>query len=414
MKILIFYPHNFSKPRHGSHLRAMQQFQDLSRDHEVVFASTKRSSDTAWPRDRCQVLGEIPCRQLYLFEDSLRGFLSSKILWPAQKFGALCRKLLQRSELELRVVGAQNLMMQRWFSTLFEKVKPDVVVIHYTNWAFLAEDVPAGVRKILEIHDLLSLNSYLRKRVEKALEIENRRIVGVRKSDPIGYVESVNELPAAELKALTTEVDNFRQFDLIWSISSREERLIRQVFPQAAVKTIAPCFKQKRNAQPRGDYFLLPIGPNPFNTYSIQVFIEGVFRRLPAKIKKKIRVTGQAWGGYEFQWPEDLHYLGVVDNYQDLLMGARLVLAPTRVGTGQQMKIFEALACEVPVLCYRAAMPGDEVTWGEVTWGGLMAADDEDDFFCRLLRFDAGEESPCQALGSAEAMYSGSLGEMVQ
>lgn len=382
MKVLIFYPHNFYQPRHGSHLRAMQQFEDLAVEHEICFASTKWSSDTAWS-SKNEILGRIPCRDIQLFEDSILGFISTLLLWPVQKFAALCSKLLRSKGVELLIFRLRNALIRRWFLSLARRIAPDTIVIHYTSWAFLVDGVPPSSRKILEIHDLLSLNSYLRNRVRDALKIENRTIVGVNKDDPIGYVESASELPQEALNALIAEVANFRKFDLIWSISRREESLIRQVYPEAAVETIAPCFETKKNDRPTADYFLLPIGPNPFNAYSMRIFIDGVFRRLPAEIKKKIRVTGQAWGEYKFQWPADMNYLGLVDDYESLLMGARLVLAPTCVGTGQQMKIFEALACGVPVLCYRAAVPGDEVASDL-----LVAVDDEEGFYRRLVEFN--------------------------
>lgn len=360
----------------------MQQFKDLSSEHEILFASTKWTSDTPWPSGK-EVLEKIPCRELHLFEDSVLGFISSFFLWPFQKFAALCSKLLKIKSVEALVFRIRNSLMRRWFLSLARKTSAEAIVIHYTSYAFLVDGAPSGVKRILEIHDLLSLNTYLRARVIGALRIENRTIVGVNKDDPIGYVESVSELPQEVLNALSAEIAHFRNFELIWSISLREESLIRQVFPKAAVETIAPCFERKENDRTAGDYFLLPIGPNPFNTYSMRSFIDGIFCRLPAEIKQKIRVTGQAWGAYGFQWPEDMNYLGLVDDYEGLLMGARLVLAPTCVGTGQQMKIFEALACGVPVLCYRAAIPGDEIASDLV-----LAVDDEEGFYRRLVEIN--------------------------
>ena len=106
---------------------------------------------------------------------------------------------------------------------------------------------------------------------------------------------------------------------------------------------------------------ILPVGPNPFNTYSIQRFISEVvpLLRFPSDGNHEIQVTGRFWADQPPFFPVPLKYYGVIDDYQYRLCHSCFMIAPTSVGTGQQVKIFEALACGTPVVTYRCSVPND-------------------------------------------------------
>jgi len=123
------------------------------------------------------------------------------------------------------------------------------------------------------------------------------------------------------------------------------------------IDTIYPRFPGKEGEKNNDSYALLPIGPNPFNTYAVLRFIQEVMPFIDSVGDGKIWFSGRNWSNTEIEYTRQLKYIGLVDDFAQVLASARVVIVPAAVGTGQQMKIFEALSSGVPVICYRSAVP---------------------------------------------------------
>lgn len=52
--------------------------------------------------------------------------------------------------------------LRAWFEALLEEAAPDLLLVNYAKWApFACFDAARGVTKVLQSHDLLSLNAHL-------------------------------------------------------------------------------------------------------------------------------------------------------------------------------------------------------------------------------------------------------------
>ena len=379
--LLIFYPHNPFNPKHGSHLRCLQQLIDLSAQYRIIFASSLATSDSEWPRST-QKLEEVALRQnidrICIFEYNLFGrvyrLISLAVRLPFRVFSW---SLSGRVDQELR-----RLFHQAWISILAIRYQPRALIVHYTTWSYLANCIGVGIR-VLELHDLLPVNHYLNEVVVSLLQGKNPdplRVVG----SSVGYISHVDQLPQQVVAEVGFISQNLNQYDLVWMISARESQLLRQLGMHSTsdvvqpVTRAAPVFSEK-NLPP-----ILPIGPNPFNTYSLARFIDDVIPLLDAQLLalSEIQVTGIFWHHQLLNLPRPLKYYGVVDDYVERLSRSAFMISPTSVGTGQQIKIFEALGAGIPVIAYRSAVPADVLN----DYPSIIAVDNPRDFAAMINR----------------------------
>ena len=357
--ILIFYPHNPSHPQHGSHIRALQQIVDLREGSNLFIASSDKTSDTIWPKVLTAVREELGIHGLDIYE---RSRIYRYFDRPIKLVLRVCNRVF-------RVLGVQILpnnfyeqlsarLMEIWFSHLSVKHSSDLVIIHYTYWANLIEKVKDSVFKAIELHDLLPVNQYLNEKVRDQLILVDGHYQLIKNRTDHSYISKRNELPDAVGYQLQAMCDALANFNLIWTISDREKNLIQEINPNLKVETIYPKIVTKSgNSSVKTSSALLPIGPNIFNTFGLLSFLEDVEPFLRPSDGDKIFITGRFLDGYPISIPASIEFLGLVDNYEKRLKSAKFLIAPAAVGTGQQIKIFEALSYGVPVVCYKCAVP---------------------------------------------------------
>jgi glycosyltransferase involved in cell wall biosynthesis len=373
--VLIFYPHNPFCPRHGSHLRCLQQLADLRSQYRIIFASSLETSDSDWPQRR-QQLDELGNRfridHLSIFELSL--------LCRARRISLLLVRTISKI-LDRPLSGAVDAAIRRffhlaWFSFLAVKYRPKAIIVHYTYWSYLSRCIGGGVR-ILELHDILPVNHHLTRMVVGSLQ---RIETGISCSDRphIGYIDYVAQLPESVADEVRNICLNLNQYDLIWMISQREERLLRELGLQTVSDVIYPVTRGSIAYSKKDSPPILPIGPNPFNTYSLTRFIDDVIPLVDAQLleQNEIQVTGRFWCDQQLDLPTSMRYYGIVDDYVDRLTRSAFMIAATFVGTGQQIKIFEALGAATPVIAYRAAVPADVLN----EYPSIIAVDEPRDF----------------------------------
>ncbi len=357
-RVLVFYPHNPFNPSHGSHLRCLQQLQDLSRDYDIILASSSKTSDSEWPAGNLQlakVALKNTIRRIDIFEFGILGALDQYCSFIFRAFKRLiplfpCEKIGER---------LHRAFFFAWFNWLSIRYQPCATVIHYTYWAYLSSSLAGGVT-ILELHDLLPVNHYLTRKIGNWLQASSSSEGGIVVS-PINYVDRLSQLPADVVLEIQEVINQINRLDLVWMISHREKRLLEELGMTVKFEVIYPLMTSKALCQTRNNQAILPVGPNAFNTYSLQNFIKDVIPLLDSQAlgAREIQVTGRFWGDQPPPMPLPLKYYGVVDDYAERLSRSAFMIAPTSVGTGQQIKIFEALASGIPVITYRCAVPAD-------------------------------------------------------
>ena len=175
-KLLVFYPHNPFSPTYGSHLRCLQQFDDLGQDHHIIFASSTGTSDTVWPYGSLQALArEQGLARISIFERSLAGFIL--------RLSSLLQKSAQRCFRWIRLGKAQiilhKVLFLCWFNFLALRHRPQAIIIHYTYWSFLSNILSGAVVKILELHDLLPISDYLQRLVIDHIDEKGRSMTKI-------------------------------------------------------------------------------------------------------------------------------------------------------------------------------------------------------------------------------------------
>ena len=199
----------------------------------------------------------------------------------------------------------------------------------------------------------------------------------------VSYISSVEQLPQSIRTNLADEVSIYSKFHLIWSISERDTRIVKSTGALRPIETILPTASNLNSTNiPRQDFALMPIGPNVFNLYSTLLFISRIEPLISYPSEGRIFVTGASYLNLNVTYPARITYLGLIDNFDHYLASARFVVAPTAVGTGQQVKIFEALWHGTPVICFRSAVP----SLLKSIIHGLVLVDDEKEFADAMSR----------------------------
>jgi glycosyltransferase involved in cell wall biosynthesis len=382
-KVLIFFPNNCFPPLHGSHHRCIQQINDLKHSYELYFASTREFSDTKWSpsieiyRSAAKKYG---IHEVKLFEDSLAGRIDSIV-------GLIIWKFYLKSRIELisnlrRYM--QKAIMIAWFTQLRLTIKPSTTIVHYTRWGHLS-CFPTNQHNIIELHDILPIQSYLLRETREAIKNRRKNLDFNLIPWPC-YIENIDQLPICVSQKIIQDIAILNRFDLVWMISKREDKLLidlglttKSVIIYPSIETSGLNFNKQLPP-------LLPLGPNAFNVYSVIHFVRSVLPYINADILKSmsIHVSGSLGSDSALvKFNPPIHHVGFVDDYLKLLAKSCLMLAPTAVGTGQQVKIFESLAVGTPVLAYKSAVPHDVLAENPC----IMAANNDEEFARYLSDF---------------------------
>lgn len=361
-KVLILIPDNPSPPRYGAHLRILQQISGISRAAEVsLIIPIQRDQKTRYNPEK--LANELNVKSVYQLENSR--------WWYVYKFLRLIffvpRRIASDILPNIFEQPSRNCcwkVMRYWIRDLIKKYKPDIFVVNYSqnSWT-IHRDNNYDTKFVLELHDILTINQYLQDRCMEQVNTKDCTVSLKPDYVHLRYVTSIEQLPKSTRLQLNTELKDISKFDLVWSIGERETNLIASIYPEVKLKTIFPTLPYTRNAcqrrKPNDNYAILPIGPNIFNTYSLLRFLKEVEPLIDYDKNCSIVITGSSWANKRFSLPEHISYLGFIDDYYKALTRARFVIAPTLVGTGQQVKIFEALFYGIPIICYRQAVPNN-------------------------------------------------------
>ena len=319
-------------------------------------------------------------QEVFLFEDSLAGRVDHILGVFIWKF-YLATDFAFFKNLRLLI---QKWIMALWFGWLAISLKAVSVIIHYTKWAFLSRFIGSPL-KVIELHDILPIQIYLVSELRKILQSSSPNQLLNQVPWP-WYIDNSDQLPVNVIAKIKRDNHDLNRFDMVWMISKREQYLLQNlglssrsviIYPSVSTNCLAEC----KLLPP-----LLPLGPNVFNAYSMLRFIRDVIPLIDVDLEQpaEILVTGSL--GYSYPSIEirpPLRHVGFVDDYLDLLSRSCLMLAPTAVGTGQQVKIFEALSVGTPVLAYKSAVPDDVLANNPC----IIAVDNETQFANYLSDF---------------------------
>ncbi|WP_308189092.1 glycosyltransferase [Nostoc mirabile] len=345
-KALIFFPHNPYPGKTGAHQRCLSMLKGLKElGYDVTLFGSNLITDNPWQIDIIQDLQiDLDINvEVYQGTEADWQFMSSVSAniegtnWDFYTPPGLCQR----------------------FREMFRQLAPDVVVINYAFWAKLAigDEFKSAVR-IIETHDLLTLSNQMRQALGQYLRTPPYT------SDEIDS-ELVDEdfFSKLHLNATPDEYLIYDQYDYTIAIAPREQQLIREHTCQTRVEYVPMTFITENVDNTYTNAPLLAIGPNPFN---IQGYLYFTTKVLPLVLHQLpefcLKVVGSSC---QHLIPvESTELLGFIPDLKPLYTESRFAVCPLIGGTGQQVKIVEAMAHGLPVITLRNVAESSPIEHG--------------------------------------------------
>jgi hypothetical protein len=380
-EVVVFYPYAFSSSSHGWHSRAIHVLRELANNHILTIAAIEMESGLDTSEENLQRVAELLCAEsVSLYSQAPRTKLHR---WLKQLISrlAVSRLIRRSSQLERWVQALNHRLEQRaqrlWFHRLVRMHTARLVVVFFAGWEYLLDGLEPGIPRALELHDLIPIGHYLQEALlPSVMELDGyASLTGVESH--LGYIFAKSQLPPpvrSEVESIARSIRGC--YDKIWMICDRESNLLHQFERSLPIEVMPPSYPAivLRDEQPETYHSpLLPLGPNIFNLYSILKFIKSVLPAVEPPGLQKIQMTGRVWANLTIPESTLIENLGMVANFGYILSNSLFMIAPTRIGTGQQTKIFEALAAAIPVVTYKEAIPRDM----DDPSIGILAAKDE-------------------------------------
>lgn len=324
-KVLFFFPHNPQKKTSGSKMRALALLKYFKvRQFQVDFVGLKNWDNWDSPSDPAswadlvssiELLQEKPAKS-----SLLKKFISYKFpSWRFQKRYRIAPGCLP---------DHTAYFLKKTFEDLLKRNQYDYIVVSYAYWATLIKNNPyiGSAKTIIDTHDFLTSQH--------------------QKDTGFSIGVSFNE-----------ELSRLNLFDEVWSISSDEHYLFSQ-FLGKKVKYVPMTFDAPEGhldpAEKQEFDLIYVASDNDNNIRSINWFFENVYPHLDSKIK--ICIVGNITSHIP-----DFVNVTKIPFAEDLACcykSAKIALCPMLAGTGVKVKVVEALAYGLPVVCTLRGIDG--------------------------------------------------------
>jgi glycosyltransferase involved in cell wall biosynthesis/cellulose synthase/poly-beta-1,6-N-acetylglucosamine synthase-like glycosyltransferase len=378
-KALVFFPHNPYPSKTGAHKRCMSLLNALTElGYDVTLLGSDLFTDHSWE-----------FRSIY---DLQNKFAVKVQIYQGTQFD---RYYIQ--QMSANNVGDSNFKqyitpgLKYYFRQLFKAVKPEIIVVNYSLWGELAieKEFNSAIR-IIDTHDLFTLNTKMSQAVSHYLS--NTPIIPANINPQLLAEDFYARL---QLDAEPDEYGIFDQYDYTIAMSSVEEKAIRKHTYQTKVRYIPMTFSPELLNNTYTDDPLLVIGNNLFNVQGFLYFVSRVLPKVQQQLPKFcLKVVGN--GCKNLLPMQGIQLLGFVPHLKPLYSESKFAICPLIGGTGQQVKIVEAMAHGVAVIALRNVAYSSPIEHGV---NGLIAENAEEfaEYVIQLYR----DPQLCRQLGQA-------------
>jgi len=300
----------------------------------VTLASVKLWLDRPWTASSIDSL-----RGRYA--DEVRLFEPTKWEWRAAKcVGTMARipgiSYSQKRFLEMRA--------KRWFNELIAETRPTVVYMNYAWWDWLLDHSRwASIRRVVEMHDLVTVNTKMRDKARAHFLAE--RIDPASVDDALlseGFYDGIDTPDSSELST-------YDRYDETVAICKPEAQIVQKGTQHTRVSVLPASCAVVETANACTGPAVFVASDNPFNLHGYVYFIRRVLPLVLQMVPDfKLMVAG---GCCERVCPTiGVELLGYVEDLTSLYRNSSLAICPVFGGTGQQIKIVEAMAHGLPVV----------------------------------------------------------------
>lgn len=239
--------------------------------------------------------------------------------------------------------------------TLCQRSAPDVVLLSRLQLDFLRQAIPAGVRRVMDTHDLVSDNAASRQRE------------GVAVSEPLGFEQ---------------EVAFLRHYDRVLLIQPDDCARVSAVLGERALCVPHPVVLPAQPVRPGSRVIGYAASQWIANQHGFRWFMDGVWPQL-AGTGARLDVAGHLAAILADPLPAGVSRRGFVPDIESLWSGMDLAINPVRWGSGLKIKTVEALAAGLPLVVTREGARGLEDGAGRA----FVMSDDAGEFAraCRDL-----------------------------
>jgi len=379
--------------------------------YEVVLASSVLSAHTPWNAASIEGLRQRGVFKTHVYETTTadRNFLAlldqfrvTKFAYPRTGFN-LARELLKFSPpIVATLLGARATPpingiqhsppdMRRWFATLVHEVEPTVVVMNYAYWDGLIDHLKLrSVLRVIDTLDLVSLNQRMQQAIAGYLPDP---LLAATTPDNVLKEDFFEDLRA---DTGASEFRIFDKYDRTIAISAKEVDLISRHARRTKVSWLPVTLEPHYVSNTYADSALFTVGPNLFNTQGYLYFVKKV---LPRVLRGAPSFVLNVTGAFPSRTPETapgVSLSGFVPDLGPVYSSARFFVCPVFGGTGQQIKIVEAMAHGLPVVALRFAAERSPLQDGT---NGLVANNAEE-FAEHCVRLWT-DTALCRQLGNA-------------
>lgn len=315
MKLLILtsrFPYPLEK---GDKLRAYFQIRELAKQHELVLFSL---SDTKWTEDSIKALQPY-CQKIHLF--------------PLKRISIYCRLFLSLfSKTPFQVAYFYQRSLHKKLQTIIEQEAPDLIYCQLIRMAVYCQDIE--LPKVLDYMDAFSIGLDRRSQKERGIrrwlvKLETRRVRNF------------------EIIAQT-------YFDRQSIISEGDKNHLR--VPNPSHVHVIPngidshFFQPQPSAEPQFDLvFVGNLGYFP-NVEACSYLVKQVLPLLPRTIRLLLAGANAPQKVRAFDDGKHIRVSSWLPDIREGYQNGHIFVAPLFTGSGQQNKILEAMALELPVI----------------------------------------------------------------
>ena len=374
-KALVFFPHNPYPPQTGAHQRCLAMLSGLKElGYDVTLLGSTLITDNPWQSNSINDLQND-------LDVKVEVYQGTQVDWEFMKQMSATSKGLVNWD-----IYTPPGLRER-FHQLFMQLTPDVVVINYALWGGLAigEEFKSAV-KIIDAYDLVTLNIQKRQVLEPYLKTV------VFTPDQIdANLVAEDFFSKLQFEAAPEEYWIYDQYDYTIAIAPQEARAIQEHTNRTRIEYVPMTFTTESLNNSYSGAPLFVVGSNPFNVqgylYFITKVLPVVLRQLP---EFSLRVAGSSC--HQLIPVDGIQLLGFVPELKSFYSESRFAVCPLIGGTGQQVKIVEAMAHGVPVIALRNVAESSPIQHGV---NGFIA-DDAEEFAKYTIQLSLDRELCCQ------------------
>lgn len=378
-RVLLFFPHNPCPAKSGAHKRCISMLSALKElGLETTFVSTEVFTDNAWSQNSIETLKSKIADNLYIYKKNSFD----------ETFRNVYRATIKNRPLDAALFSPP--LMRFWFRKIIDNVSPDILIMSYTYWNKLVREyLKSSVKSIIDAYEVACINNAMIKAVEHYLPASK---ISPEQVDP--EILNLRFFDNRRFSLNREEFNIYDQYEYTVTVAKKEAQVVAENTIRTKSKWIPITNSTSNFKMTYSDSAILAIGPNLFNIQGYLFFIKEVLPLIrKSEPNFQLDVTG-VWCN-RIPEAENVNICGFVQELEDKYQTARFAICPIFGGTGQQVKVLEAMSYGLPVVAIKNAAESAPIRHKE---NGLIAetADEFAEYCINLWQ----DKELCKKLGN--------------